>query len=255
MTEYASGYRNTSLLFSGMVAIFAGWFAFIAAIFTRYPHDIVLVKFLWSTLAVVLSLVAIHLLARRHHTWRIEPDALAIRERPLVLLTGIYRTARIPYVGIAAFEHRENGADRYLDMIDKSGRRFRLAQALLAPPKTRLAVPEPDPKREILVVYYEIKAAARRLGVTVPPFTRALGYFSTLPGLFVLAIVFAATVLFAIGVIAALLLSDEGPSGSRAQVTEGIAILVGMPFLTGPLVRRAWRKRREVLAFRAAPSK
>lgn len=254
MTEYASDYRNTSLLFSGMVAIFIGWFAFIAAIFTRYPPDIVLERFLWSTLVVVLSLVAIHLLARRHHTWRIEPDALAIRERPLVPLTGLYRRARIPYAGIAAFEHRENGHDRYLDLIDKGGRRFRLAQALLAPPKDGLSIPQLDPAREILVVYYEIKAAARRGGVTVPGFTRNLGYFSTLPGLFVLAVVFAATVMFAVGVIAALFLSDEGPSGSRAQIAEGIAILIGLPFLTGPLLRKAWRKRREVLAFRAAPS-
>lgn len=244
--EFASTYRNTAFLFTGFVAILFGWFGFIALIFTRYPPDRVMELFLWSTLAVVLGLAAVLLLALRVHVWTIGDDALTVRERPRVRWTGMAREATLPYAAIRAVEHRENGLDRYLDVM--AGRRYRMPQPMLPATGRRLMVGTPDPDRDLRVLYLEIRGAARRAGVSLPAMQPRLGFFSSAPGLLVLGCVFLLCLALAVALVWA---AFDG--GLRRSNGEGELIALALPIVTGWLMVRCWRQRRAVLDGRRNP--
>jgi hypothetical protein len=120
-------YRNTPLVFGGLMGAIALLIAGIAAAMLVATTGNQLLPLVLGTLGLFVLTAAVCMLAAlRQHRWTIEADAVLIEERPLVPLTGRRRVRRVPFTGIAALSSVQNATDDLLTMTTRDGERFAL---------------------------------------------------------------------------------------------------------------------------------
>lgn len=198
----------------------------------------------WTFGLSVFAMAFIFANTYRIHRWTIAGEGLEIAERPKILLTGLPRRAIVPYADIAGFHRVESGIEYLIEISTRDGRAYRMPEARIADPK---GFGQPDPDANLNVFADAIYSAARASGYPLPAPSEGLSFWNTFPGLFFLVVIFVLALAFAI--LAAWALFDGGLSTTNRS-GYGAAIAILLPFGAGWLLRKSWRRRREVLAQR-----
>jgi hypothetical protein len=241
-------YRNTPLVFGGLMGAIALLVAGIAAAMMIATTGDQLLPLVLGTLGLfVLIAVVCMLAALRRHRWTIEADAVLIEERPLVPLTGRRRVRRVPFTGIAALSSVQNATEDLLTMTARDGERFALPPAL-APGKGLVRRPD----QEGLAAFGDkLRTAMTAAGHAAPPVAEGLGFWNRPAGLILLSTMLLASLALAVIALWGLW---EGAT-VRHRGGEAVAILVLLPVGVGWILRRSWQRRHSVLQeMRRSPS-
>lgn len=240
-TTYHAQYGNSALLLVGLIALIAalvGAIALSLAIATTGNDLLPLV--LGSLGGFVALFVALLLTVMRKHRWTLEPGALLIEEKPLVPLTGRRRTARLGFGEIALLSRVQNGADDVIEVQGRTGRHFRMGPASL--PGPRLRNMDVAGLESFAARLHQAIAAA---GHQAPPILDGMGFWNRAPGLAFIGLLLVLSLALA-GVSGVGILSGAEVRGSSGG--QAAAILLLLPVGVGWMLRKAWRRRRAVLA-------
>lgn len=244
--DYKATYRRTQTALPGLLLVLVGLALAMTYEVTHIGdgHDSMAVIG-WTFGLCVFAMFFIFANTYRVHRWTVLGEGLEIAERPRIPLTGLPRRATVAFADIAAFHRVESGVDYLIEIATRDGRSYRIPQAMIANP-TGFGTPDPDANLDVFAD--TIYSAARAAGHPLPDPSEGLSFWNTVPGLFFLGIVFVLALAFA--VLAAWALLDGGFSSSTNRAGYGAGIAILLPFGAGWLLRKSWRRRREVLTAR-----
>lgn len=243
---YEATYRRSETALPGLLGILAVLAASVAAI-VYLPVDgntvMAFLPFVGGGLVVATVIVA--LAAFRVHRWTIEADGVRIEERPKFLL-GLRRSTKLAFADIAALRRVESGFDPQMEIAAQDGKRFRLSAKMTRPGfRPGLNLPDPESLEQFAAA---LRAGASAAGHALPAPSGALSFWNKPPGLFLLVVMFAISLLIA-GLTAFVL--SEGMA-VRPRSGETAAILLLLPLGAGYLLLRSFRRRWTVLAAQRA---
>lgn len=242
LSDYQATYRRSEIALPLLVgiAILAGGAITLVILYARGPQ---LESMVLITAGVtVVALLSVFLVLFRRHRWTLQQDGIAIHERPKVALTGISHRALVPYADIIAFRDVQSGFDYLIEIVTRQGRRYRMAQTMVQKKGERF--PMPDMNARLGDLAASIRAAAEQAGHRLPPTTQGMSFWNTIPGLGFIFFLLAVSLVIS-GFVAWALL--QGFTTRQPRGGEAIAILLLLPVGAFILLRKMWRRRRDVL--------
>lgn len=194
-----------------------------------------------------MALFVVLLLAvMRKHRWTLQPGALLIEEKPLVPFTGRRRTRHLGLGEIALLSRVQNGADDVIEVRATTGARFRMGPAAL--PGGRLRAMDTAGLEAFAA---QLRHAIAAAGHQAPPLLDGLGFWNRAPGLAFIGLLLVPSLGLSGLMVVGIFSGAEVRGGNGGQAA---AILLLLPVGVGWMLRKAWRRRRAVLARQARVS-
>ena len=244
MTEYRATVRRPGRFLVLFLLCFAGlglglYRALLIEGYNEGARALVLVA---GGFVVALLLSMAH--AFRAHLWRLEAEGLRIREGPRVPLTGLVRRDLVAWGEIAGLETSGLGALRTLRVITRDGRRFDMAQRMVADPTSRFQGADPAALLEDLEAAIRARVAAA--GAASVETLRGLSFLETRVGLGMLAGLLLVSLPLSVATIWALWHGATPSQGYRSGY-EAVALFLILPAMSGWLLVTRLRARRAIL--------
>jgi hypothetical protein len=241
--EYQTTYRRTEFTIPALLAVLVlfGLGAYLSLL--QLPDsDAVMTSIFWDAGLTLVAIILIFANCYRVHRWMIEARGLCIAERSKVPLMGLRRRAEVRYDEIAAVYRLESGFDRYVDVVTRGGRLYRMPQAMKASAGALIGTPDPEASLDTFVS--AIYIAAQGAGVALPTPSEGLSFWNRVPGIICLLLLMLIVLAFAAAAVFAMFSDGEMPShGSR----YGPAIVLLLPFGVGYVLMKSLRRRWAVL--------
>ena len=242
ITDYQATYRRSEIAMPLLVgiAILAGGAITLVILYAPGPQleSMILI----AAGVTVVALLSVFPVLFRRHRWTLQADGIAIHERPKVPLTGVSHRTFVAYGDIIAFRDVQSGFDYLIEIVTRQGRRYRMAQAMVQKKGERFLLPDMNARLGDLAA--AIRAAAAKAGHTLPATTQGMSFWNTIPGLGFIGFLLAVSLAIS-GLVAWALL--QGFTTRQPRGGEAIAILLLLPVGAFILLRKMWRRRREVL--------
>lgn len=234
--SYESAYRHVAFALTSIIALIVSLIGIIAALLSfDVDGDTFMSVFLWTIGAVVVLATLTVLVTYAKHTWTIEPNAVRIEEAPRVPFFGLTRRRTLPFAEIAGLRNIEGGFDVAVELVARDGLTYRLMTQ---------DVHAASLKSFIVALVKSIEAAGNK----PPPVTEGLGFWNTVPGLSVLAVMFVFAALIAGAALFALV---NGGLNPWSRSGEFVAIAAVLPFGAGYVIYKSLKRRWRVLSLLA----
>lgn len=237
---YQSTYRRAAFAIVALLVTLCGFgFGLWASLTWAEDGNAAVDAIVWLVGATFGAMALVLLTAFRTRRWTIADDGLTIVDRPKVPLTGISTTTHLRFAEIAALRDVENGLDTLIELETRAGRRFLLPQARGGRGETM---------RDVAGFADRLRQAMTASATPAPAGGAALGFWNTVGGLTVIALLFVPTLPFALVTLWAVI--DGGVDADTANVRKAAVIAVVLPLGVAWLWWKSWRQRRRVLAGR-----
>jgi hypothetical protein len=233
-------YRNTALELSGFLVLLALLTAAITLTLKLAQDGEAVIRGVLGSLGVfVLLFIVLVLIGLRRHGWTIEPGHVLIQERPAVPFTGRRRAIRLPFGDVVRLARVQNGVEDVIELRARSGARYLLSPVARA--AGRLPVYDSG---DLEAFAARLHAAILAAGHALPALADGMSFWNRPAGLGLLGVL----LVLSLGISGMVLVGILGGGVSAKAGSEAAAILVLLPVGVGWAVRRAWRRRRALLA-------
>jgi hypothetical protein len=185
----------------------------------------------------VLALLALLVVGFRIHRWTIGPAGVHIEEGPAVPFTGLRRQWLLPFAEITSIRRVVAGAEHLVEIETRAGRRHRLPRAIARGGHAAHA----DAAGH--AAFVAALQAALTQGGGATGVSEGLSFWNRPAGLAVQAVLLILALAIA-GLAGWALWLGASASGKAGQA---VAIVLLLPVGAAWLLRRSWRRRREVL--------
>ena len=138
--EYRTTYRRIDVAVPAAFAMLIPFGLVMYVAMRPIPDGPVLLPLMfWDAGLTIGCVVFIGLNAFREHSWTIEANGLRIVERPKLRFAGATTHAAVRFDQILAVHRLEAGIDRYVDLITRAGKLYRMPQAMRMVPGAMVA--------------------------------------------------------------------------------------------------------------------
>lgn len=243
---YSAEYRRSAYAASVLTLALLAFITTLAlALAIEMPLERRLLLILGAAAVMIVLTLLVALTALHVHRWSIEAAGLQVLERPKFALCGRSTEQDLPWADIAALRRVESATETLLEVERRGGAVHRMAQRWLTGPDGRKTVGD-RAGLDALAAAIEQRLAAS--GTPAPALHEGLDFWNRVPGLIILALMLALSLLIAGAAVVAMFDGGVDPGGALLQ---GELVLLLLPVGVAALIIRSISRRARVRAQRA----